>query len=153
MDNIFDIISPPVIWFFFGLIIFLLELAAPGLILFFFGLGAWITAIFTIVFDLTLAWQLTIFLITSVSSLYFLRKKFTILFEGYRQGKENPDKNLDDFTGKKVIVREAIIPPNRGKVELYGSVWSAEAETEIKEGETAEVVAKENITLKVKSIH
>jgi membrane protein implicated in regulation of membrane protease activity len=152
MDSSNSWLTPSVIWFFLGIVIFLFELAAPGFILFFFGLGAFLVAVLLLFFDLPLVWQLLIFLSSSIVFIITLRRKFTLLFEGFIHKKADPSKNIDDYTGKRVRVIEGINPPNRGKVELYGSSWIAEAAEAIPAGSTVEIVAKENIVLTVKPI-
>ncbi|MBI5727506.1 MAG: NfeD family protein, partial [Ignavibacteriales bacterium] len=126
--------SPVVVWFFIGLILLLVELSNPGFILFFFGLGAWIVAVVYIIFPVNLITQLIIFLGTSLLSLFLLRNKFKELFSGFLKGKDDPLKNLDDSTGKIVKVTHRIAPPERGKVELFGTSWLAESDTVIEAG-------------------
>lgn len=139
-----------VFWFFFGVLLFVLELATPGFVLLFFGIGAWLVALIMLLFEIPLVLQLLIFLITSILSLVFLRNRFSGLFKGFRKGNVDPSKNFDDYTGKVVKVIETINPPNRGKVELYGTNWDAESDQKLDVGSSAEIISKENIILKVK---
>ncbi len=142
--------NPAVWWFIIGLVILVLEFAAPGLILFFFGVGAWLVAILCLLFPIPFHFQLLIFGISSVVLLISLRKWMQKLFKGKKNILENDSD--DEFTGSRAVVIESIIPPNRGKVELHGTNWNAEAKTEIQKGQTVEVIRKENLTLFVKPI-
>jgi len=144
--------SDGLFWFFLGLIILLLEIAAPGLILFFFGIGAWVTALVTAIYPLSVSGQLFVFLITSVVTLVVLRRRFEILFKGFSQRKDNPSVDMDDLTGKKATVVKKIVPPKEGKVEIFGTHWIAESEYEIDEGETVVIEKKKNLTLYVKKV-
>ncbi len=147
-----DFLSDPLFWFFIGLIIFILELAAPGLILFFFGIGAWLTAFISAVYPIGISSQLFIFLITSVVTLLVLRKRFEILFRGFSKRKDNPSLDMDDLTGKKATVVKGIFPPREGKVEIFGTDWIAESDTRIDEGETVVIERKKNLTLYVRKV-
>ena len=74
-----NLLSAAVIWFIIGFILFILEFVVPGLILFFFGLGAWVVALVSLFYDLSLNEQLIIFVITSVLSILLLRKWIVLL--------------------------------------------------------------------------
>lgn len=143
--------NPAVWWFIIGLIILVLEFVAPGLVLFFFGVGAWLVAILCLIFDITLNLQLFIFVVTSVVLLLSLRKWMQKLFKGKMNLLEKFSE--DEFAGLQVTVVETISPPKRGKVEVHGTNWNAEAETEIPKGQTVEIIKKNNLTLKVKSLN
>ena len=147
-----DFLSDPLFWFFIGLIIFILELAAPGLILFFFGVGAWITALITAIYPIGISSQLFVFLLTSVVTLVVLRKRFEILFKGFSKRKDDPKIDMDELTGKKATVVKRISPPKEGKVEIFGTHWIAESDYEIEEGETVIIEAKKNLTLFVRKV-
>ena len=82
------------IWLIAGALCIGLELFIPGLVIIFFGLGCVCTAGFSLLsFVNNRVWlQIVLFLIFSVLSLAFLRKKFTIIFKGTLF---YPDKKLD----------------------------------------------------------
>jgi membrane protein implicated in regulation of membrane protease activity len=143
---------PSVIWFIIGLVLFLLELAVPGLVLMFFGMGAWIVAILCLIFNVSLDIQLIVFILSSVLFLITLRKYVSKLFSGRKQTETNKGENQEDYIGENVLVVETISPPRKGKVELHGTYWNAEADIEIKKGTTVEIIGKESLTLKVKQV-
>ena len=63
-----------VIWFVAGFVLFLLEFMLPGLILFFFGVGAWIVAILSFFFDISLNFQIIIFLGAALLTILLFRR-------------------------------------------------------------------------------
>lgn len=144
--NIFS--RPELFWFLIGLVLFLLELVIPGFFIFFFGLGAWITALVCLIGEPGTNLQIIIFAVTSVLSLIALRR---IIQEKFFYSKGNlSDEVEDEFTGKEALATTDIGPDKKGKIEFKGTTWKAESKSEIKEGQTAIIIEKENFTLIVK---
>lgn len=152
MDTIKDFLRPEIIWFLVGLALLILEFILPGLIIAFFGVGAWIVALVCLIIDIGINTQLIIFIISSVLALICLRKWLKGIFLGHAVSKQNLKENLDEFIGQKAVVKEKIIPKAGGKVEFHGTNWVAEADEEIAEGTMVQIIGKDNITLKVKSL-
>ncbi len=152
MDTIKDFLTPEIIWFLVGLVLLILEFILPGLIIAFFGVGAWIVALVCLITDIGLNTQLIIFIIASVLSLLCLRKWLKGIFLGHAVSKQNLKENLDEFVGQKAVVKEKIVPKAGGKVEFHGTNWLAQADEEIAEGAMVQIIGKDNITLKVKSL-
>lgn len=141
-------------WFLLGLALMLSELALPGFVIFFFGVGAWVAA-FCIWLGVAEGFntQLVIFLVSSIVSLVLFRKQGKKYFQGRVSGKVDDVARLDDVKGERAVVMEDIIPNSlKGKVEFHGTMWNADAETEIRKGTAVEVVERTNLTLKVKPI-
>lgn len=147
-----ELMHPALIWFIVGLAFLLAELIAPGLVIVFFGVGAWIVAVVCLITQISIDLQLIIFLVSSAVVLAALRKRFKNLFSGYTSSVQNPGKDLDDFIGKRAVVKDTIIPHRGGKVEFNGTLWSADASDEIPAGETVKITGKDNLTLKVTRI-
>lgn len=144
--NIFS--RPELFWFLIGLVLFLLELVIPGFFIFFFGLGAWITALVCLIGEPGTNLQIIIFAVTSILSLIALRR---IIQEKFFYSKGNlSDEVEDEFTGKEALATTDIGPDKKGKIEFKGTTWKAESKSEIKEGQTAIIIEKENFTLIVK---
>ena len=144
--NIFS--RPELFWFLIGLVLFLLELVIPGFFIFFFGLGAWITALVCLIGEPRTNLQIIIFAVTSILSLIALRR---IIQEKFFYSKGNlSDEVEDEFTGKEALATTDIGPDKKGKIEFKGTTWKAESKSEIKEGQTAIIIEKENFTLIVK---
>jgi len=144
--NIFS--KPELFWFLIGLVLFLLELVIPGFFIFFFGLGAWVTALVCLIGEPVTNLQIIIFAVTSVLSLIALRR---IIQEKFFYSKGNLSEEVEDeFTGKEALATTDIGPDKKGKVEFKGTTWKAESKSEIKEGQTAIIIEKENFTLIIK---
>lgn len=143
--------NPVLIWFIAGLVLMLLEFAVPGVILVFFGLGAWVAAITTAIgFTSSLEAQIAVFTVSSIALLAILRKWIRDKFIGHVTGVQDPGTNLDEFTGKSVMVLSDIIPGTPGKVEFKGAHWSATSEENISAGERAIILGLDGLTLRVK---
>jgi len=152
MEWLREFLKPELIWFLIGLLLLLAEFMIPGLIVFFFGVGAWIVAVCCLLTDVTLNVQLLIFIISSVLLLVLLRSWVKGIFTGHVTARQNLQEELSEFIGERAIVTQTITPKLAGKVELHGTNWVAEADVEIVEGTAVEVVAKKNITFKVKPV-
>ena len=147
-------VSPVLIWFLAGLALVLLEFAVPGVILIFFGLGAWVTALTTVLGLTTgLTSQLLVFGVSSVILLVVLRRWFRNRLFGHTSGDQDPSKNLDTPTGDKVMVTVALVPGSDiGRVEYKGAEWHARSEEPIAAGQPAVIVETDGITLVVKPV-
>ena len=143
-----------IIWFVIGLLLILAEFAMPGLIIIFFGAGAWIVsagAYFKWVTSLQS--QLLLFCIASILLLIVLRRWVRGKFYGHVSRDQDLNVNLDEFTGKEVLVLQDVIPHKQGgQVELKGATWNAASDELIQAGETATVVELDGLTLKIKKI-
>ncbi|MCB9772622.1 MAG: NfeD family protein [Candidatus Omnitrophica bacterium] len=145
-----NMMDPALIWFVVGLVFLMAELIAPGLVIVFFGVGAWIVAAVCLVKPISLNLQLIIFIVTSAVVLACLRNRFKTLFSGHTTAVQNPNKDIEDFVGKRAVVKETIVPHKSGKVELNGTLWNADASEEIAIGESVHIVSIDNLLLKVK---
>ena len=146
------IFNPTLLWFFLGLILAFLEFVVPGVILIFFGVGAWIVAAATYL-KLTDSFesQLLLFAIASILLLVLLRKWIKGKFYGHVSDVQDLDKDLDEFTGKSVVVLKDVIPGKmEGVVEFKGATWSAVSEELIKNGEVGIITDIDGITLKIR---
>ena len=152
MDSLKDLLKPEIIWFLIGLALLIMEFAMPGLIIFFFGVGACVVAIICLITDIGINAQLIIFIVASVLSLLILRKWIKGIFMGHVKSKQDMTEDLKEFVGERAVVKEKITLKAGGKVEFHGTNWAAVSDEEIAEGAVVEIVGKENITLKVKSL-
>jgi membrane protein implicated in regulation of membrane protease activity len=155
MDAIKDFLKPELIWFLVGLVLLIFEFIIPGLIIGFFGAGAWIVAIiclFSTYVAGSINAQLIIFIIASVLSLLLLRKWLKGVFIGHTKSQQDLTEDMKEFIGERAVVKEKITPKAGGKIELHGTNWEAEADEEIAEGAVVEIIAKDNLTLKVKAV-
>jgi membrane protein implicated in regulation of membrane protease activity len=153
MEWLNEYLKPELIWFLIGLLLLIAEFMIPGLIIAFFGVGAWITAIVCLLTtNLGINMQLGVFIVSSLLSLALLRRWVKGIFMGHVSGERDLRRELDEFIGERAVVTQKITPKLAGKVELHGTNWVAEADQEIPEGTAVEIIAKKNITFKVKAI-
>ncbi len=152
MGSFHDLMQPSLIWFIVGMVLLVAELLAPAHVIIFFGLGAWVVALICLLKPISLNTQLIIFILVSPIILLTLRNYFKSLFSGHISAVQNPNKDMDDFIGKRAIVKESIVPHKGGKVEFNGTLWSADAGEEIGVGENVIVLSKDNLLLKVRKI-
>ena len=136
-----------VIWFIAGLIFFLLEFAVPGLILFFFAVGAWVVAILSFFFDLSVNTQLILFLAGSILTTLLFRKWVKKII----WTKKNSTELENEFIGKTGKAQTFIGPGKNGKIGFKGTSWDARSEDIIEQDENVIIVGNESILLTVKS--
>lgn len=143
--------NPAIIWFAIGLILLVAELALPGLIVIFFGLGAWVTALAYLLFDLSFNSQLIVFILSSIFSVVLLRRS---LKNRWWKQRKPINELADEFMGRTCSVVYTILPgPVGGKVNFKGTTWKAIAKVEIKVGETARIIGKDSIVLYVEPLN
>jgi len=136
------------IWFIVGFVLFLLEFALPGFILFFFAVGAWIVAIITLLLDVSINIQLSIFIGTSLLSVLLFRNW---LKNQIGKRKTENSELEDEFIGKTAVAQSAIAPGQSGKVAFKGTIWDAESNDSILPEEQVTITAYRSIILIVKS--
>ncbi len=142
IDSIFS--RPEIFWFVAGLVLFLLELLIPGFVIIFFGVGAWVTAIVCLIHNPGVNIQIIIFAVTSILSLIALRRLIQNKFFYSRETSADVD---DEFTGKEAEAKSDIGPGKKGKVEFKGTIWKADSNSDIKEGQSVIILEKDNFTL------
>ncbi len=150
MEWIKEYLEPELIWFLFGLAMFLFEFALPGLIIFFFGVGAWVVAGLCFFLPMTVEWQLLIFLVTSVLCLLILRRTLKKIFFGRVVNDPKASEYADENVGKEAVVETRIAPHTPGKIEINGTLWKAVSEHTIEANATVTIIAKDNLTFTVK---
>ncbi len=133
-------------WLIMGGICFVLEMILPGFVLFFFGLGSWITALSCWLFPVSLNTQLSVFLISSLVSLFSLRRFIQNRFRGDESIEE---EGVSVAIGEKALVLEDIIPPQEGKISYAGTQWRARAGAAIEKGNTVFIVGQKGAVMEV----
>lgn len=143
------LLQAEIIWFLIGLALILLELAVPGLVLIFFGVGAWVTALVCLLFNIELNTQLFIFLGSSLLSLALLRKTLKKRY----MDRKLPDANLEDeYIGHTAVAINSFTAGQTGKVSFKGSTWNAESNHSIAEGQRLIITGYKSIKLFVEPI-
>lgn len=136
-------------WLILGIALFTLEMFAPGAILMWFGFGAVLTGLVLWIFpDLSLGWQLLLFGLTSILSLYAWRKsKF---FRDPPTTEPELNNRLLSHIGKRYILNEAIIQGS-GSLKIGDSTWRVRGK-DLPAGTKVEVVGVEGIILLVEAV-
>ena len=137
-------------WLILGLVFMFMEFVIPGVILVFFGLGGIVTAIgFWLGLLPSLTSQLICFCVTTVVSLFLLRRYFSKFLKGKVSRNQEFD-NSEEFLGKKARVSIEIIPgDDSGRVDFDGSEWKATSDQRIEVGSMVRIVKMNNITFAV----
>jgi len=133
-------------WLIMGVICFVLEMMLPGFIMFFFGVGAWTTALVCWLNPVSLNYQLAIFLVSSLASLFLLRKFIQKIFVGKEIGGE---ESVSASIGDSAKVVEDIIPPADGKIEYSGTHWRATADEMVLKGSLVTIISQNGLSMKV----
>ena len=117
-----DNLQPGWLWMIGGILLLIAEVIAPGFFLVFVGAAALATGAFTLLFDLGLPAQLTLFAIYAVVAVMFGRKAYA------NRTADSADLLLNDrgarMIGKSVTVIEPV-DEHSGRVRVGDSEWSA----------------------------
>lgn len=145
--EIFSSISPVLVWFIVGVVLFFAEMGLPGFVFFFFAIGAWCTALTYFFVPLELAFQLLVFLGTSLCNLFLLRSTLRRTFLGDLREKYTVESEIPAAVMGLVV--EDIVPPAMGKVKYGGSFWIASADQQIGAGTQVTILKQENLVVTV----
>ena len=141
--------TPQLVWFCVGMVLLVAEIIIPGIILLFFGLGAWLVALMCFLGVLPeTSYQLIVFAISSVIFLFAFRKWLKAQFSGHVYDEQQPEVDLDEFTGKIVRVVEAVNAKSQtGKVEFKGARWSVISSGNHAVGSQVKIIGLDGIKL------
>jgi membrane protein implicated in regulation of membrane protease activity len=148
--------SEPLFWFVLGFIFMILEVATPGIVFVFFGVGAWLVVLLSFLLPLNTTFQVIIFIVTSVLSLFLFRKNLTQILHG--RSKKAPTDSLSEpmiaknYLGQVVEVIKAISPDKPGLVELNGTNWTAQSRESFEIGQRVRVVELIGLTVWVEKL-
>ena len=148
------ILSSSLIWFLVGVAVLIAELALTGFILIFFTAGCWIVALVTWLFDIDLTGQIVLFIVSSLTLLFTLRKYSLKIFKGKTRDSID-DLYTESKIGKTAITTKTISPNMPGEIKVMGSFWRAIAEVEIEEGQSVLIESQESedgLTFKVTQV-
>ena len=148
------ILSSSLIWFLIGVAFLIAEIGLSGFILIFFTAGCWIVAFVTWLFDIELTIQILLFIVSSLTLLFTLRKYSLKIFQGKTRDSVD-DHYTDSKIGKTAIVTKTISPNMPGEIKAMGSFWRANAEETIEEGQSVLIESQESedgLTFRVKPL-
>jgi membrane protein implicated in regulation of membrane protease activity len=135
-------LRPWLVWLIIAAVFAAAEVFTPGFVLLWFGVGALVTALVALLGVESLAAQLIVFLIVSVSLVIASR---TILERFFSRSPDSPKlrSGAEMMIGQiGTVVESSRAPLNEGAVKIYGSVWTAfpaEGEWPLKEGDSVSV--------------
>lgn len=140
--------EPWFVWALIGVGCIGLEILLPGFVIFFFGLGGIATALCSLIPFVTAAlWlQILLFVVFSILSLVFLRRRFSRVFAGtlFDSRKGDPE---EEGVGETAEVIETISPVREGRIRFHGTSWKARSRgEELARGSMAKVLAREGMT-------
>ena len=117
-----DNVEPGWLWMIAGVVLLIAEVLAPGVFLVFIGAAALATGAFTLLFDLGIAAQLTLFALYAIVAVMIGRRMYA------NAATDSSDPLLNDrsarLVGKSVTVIEAV-DEHSGRVRVGDSEWSA----------------------------
>ena len=136
-------------WIVGGIVLVLAELVIPSFFIVWFGLGALLTGLLTLAFDLSLTAQLAIWTLASLAMVGLWFRVFKQSFVKTRVGTAD-----GEVIGEIGLLVSAVAPFERGKVRFQRPVlgseeWVCLADAPIAAGERVKVVAVEGSFLKV----
>jgi membrane protein implicated in regulation of membrane protease activity len=118
----FDNLEPGWLWTIAGIVLLIAEVIAPGFFLIFVGAAAIATGIFTLLFDLGLASQLSLFVIYAILAVMLGKRWYAQPHDGDQQHSLNdPAMRL---VGRTVLVVEPV-DDHGGRVRVGDGEWSA----------------------------
>lgn len=134
-------------WLIFAVILIICEILTSSVFFFIcIAIGS-IFAGFSSYFFVDIFWlQIFVFLLVSVLSLYTLRPIFKKMILKLKTTKSNVDALIE----ASAIVTEEITPIKAGFVKVYGEIWRAKSDSNIKPGETVKIKNVEGTSLIVK---
>jgi len=136
-------------WIVGGIALVLAELVIPSFFIVWFGLGALLTGLLTLAFDLTVTAQLATWTLASLAMVGLWFRVFKQSFVKTRVGTAD-----GEVIGEIGLLVSAVAPFERGKVRFQRPVlgseeWVCLADAAIAAGERVKVVAVEGSFLKV----
>jgi len=136
------------VWAVVSILCLILELSSGDFFIICFSIGA-VFAIIAAVIGLNVYWQLFIFAIFSLLSIFFVRP---VALRWLHKNEPNRASNADALIGRTGKVTEAINVNEPGYVQIDGDLWKAVSDDTIEEGETVRVINRESTIVTVETL-
>ena len=136
------------IWAVVSILCLILELSSGDFFIICFSIGA-VFAIIAAVLGLNVYWQLFIFAIFSLLSIFFVRP---VALRWLHKNEPNRVSNADALIGRTGKVTEAIHVNEPGYVQIDGDLWKAVSDDTIEEGATVRVINRESTIVTVETL-
>jgi membrane protein implicated in regulation of membrane protease activity len=132
-------------WFILAVVLFGLETVIPGVHFLWFGVAAAIAGSLALATGLEWQWQLVIFALTAMATVFWLRR----VVKGDQLASDEPALNErgHQYIGRIVTVEDAI-SGRRGRVRVGDTLWSAEG-PDVPAGTRVRITATSGTILKV----
>jgi membrane protein implicated in regulation of membrane protease activity len=129
--------TAPVLWFLLGVAFLGIEVLSMTLVLIFFAAGAWAAA-GAAWCGAHFAWQIAVFILCSLLTLCFLRRRLRTVFSG--QARAAVTEGGHPLANRQGTVSKTIRPGAVGEICVGGSFWRAVADSPIHEGRPVRVL-------------
>lgn len=133
------------VWAVVSIICLILELSSGDFFIICFSIGA-VFSIIAAVLGLSIYWQLFIFAVFSLLSIFFVRP---VALRYLHKNEPNKPSNADALIGRTGRVTEPISANNSGYVQIDGDLWKAVCATDIPVGTTVRVISRESTIITV----
>ncbi len=136
------------IWAIVAIICLILELSSGDFFIICFSIGG-VFALIGAALGINVYWQLFIFAIFSLLSIFFVRP---VALKWLHKNEPNKASNADALLGRTGRVTEAIKADASGYVQIDGDMWRAVSTTDIPVGETVRVIGRESTIITVEAL-
>ncbi len=135
-------------WWVVAGVLLLLELLAPGVFLLWFGVAAMIVGTAVLFLDLSWEWQVSLFAVLSILTLFLSRRFFAP--SAISSDQPNLNKRVQHYIGKTYVLDEPITN-GQGRLKIGDSLWAI-AGPDLSAGQRVAVTGVEGATLTVTAI-
>ena len=138
------------VWAVIAIVCLILELSSGDFFIICFSIGA-VFAIISAALGLSIYWQIFIFAVFSLLSVWFVRP---IALRWLHKNEPNKPSNADALLGRTGRVTEPIGVGGTGYVQIDGDLWKAvsPSETAIPVGTTVRVIGRESTIITVETL-
>ena len=133
------------VWAVIAFLCLILELTSGDFFIICFSIGG-VFAVIAAALGLNFYWQLFIFALFSLLSIFFVRP---VALKWLHKNEPNKPSNADALLGRTGKVTETIKANEPGYVQIDGDMWKAVSNTDIPKGETVRVVGRESTIVTV----
>ena len=136
------------VWAIVAVLCLILELSSGDFFIICFSIGA-VFAIIGAAVGLNIYWQLFIFALFSLLSIFFVRP---VALRYLHKNEPNKPSNADALLGRTGRVVEAIEAGGNGYVQIDGDMWKAVSNTDIPVGTSVRVIGRESTIITVETL-
>ncbi len=133
------------VWAVISIICLILELSSGDFFIICFSIGA-IFSVIASALGLNIYWQLLIFALFSLLSIFFVRP---VALRWIHKNEPNKPSNADALIGRTGRVTEAISRNASGYVKIDGDMWKAVSQSDIPVGSSVRVIGRESTIVTV----